>query len=59
MVLVDPVVSQVILAISWGGGQIKDIEDSMPDDYPVAEQQARRAVPKEHKHNVPVPAPIG
>jgi hypothetical protein len=31
----------------------------MPDDYSAAEQQARSAIPKQHKHNVPIPGPIG
>jgi hypothetical protein len=59
MVLVDPVADQVILAIAWGGGELKDIADTMPEDYTAAEQQARRAIPRQHKHNVPVPAPVG
>jgi hypothetical protein len=59
MVLIDPVVSQVILAIDWEGGALQDIADSMPDDYSAAEQQARSAIPKQHKHNVPIPGPIG
>lgn len=59
MVLVDPVVSQVILAIDWRAGELQDIGDSMPDDYSAAERLARRAIPKQHKHNVPIPGPIG
>ena len=42
-----------------GGGELQDIADTMPEDYSAAEQQARRAMPKQHRHNVPVPAPIG
>ena len=59
MVLVDPVVSQVILAIAWGGGELQDIADTIPEDYSTIEQQARRAVPRQHRHNVPIPGPIG
>jgi hypothetical protein len=59
MVLIDPVVSQVILAIDWVRGELQDIADSMPDDYSAAEQLARSGIPKQHKHNVPIPEPIG
>jgi hypothetical protein len=59
MVLVDPVVSEVILAIAWQGGELHDIADKMPENYSAAEQQARRAAPKQHKHSVPIPGPIG
>jgi hypothetical protein len=59
MVLIDPVVSQVILAIDWGAGELQDIADSIPDDYSAVERLARRAIPKQHKHNVPIPEPIG
>jgi hypothetical protein len=59
MVLIDPVVSQVILAIDWESGELQDIVDTLPADYSAAEQLARLAVPKQHKHNVPIPNPIG
>jgi len=59
MVMVDPVVGQVILAIDWVDGRLQDIGDSMPDDYAESELLARLAVPKQHKHNVPIPSPIG
>jgi hypothetical protein len=59
MVLIDPVVNGVIMAIDWEGGQQQDIADTIPDDYSEAEEQARHAVPKAHKHNVPVPQRIG
>jgi hypothetical protein len=59
MVLVDPVVGQVILAIDWESGELEDIADAMPADYSATEQLARLAVPKQHQHHVPIPGPIG
>jgi hypothetical protein len=59
MVLVDPVVNQVILAIDWRDGKLQDIGDAMPADYSTAERQARRAIPRRHQHNVPIPVPVG
>jgi hypothetical protein len=32
---------------------------TMPADYSAAERLARRAIPRQHKHNVPIPGPIG